>query len=102
MLRPGTQIRFRLVAILLVHWEAFLAKNRKWIRPIVFQTVRQIVACRTPALAATSTSARTAGRWRLSLIRVSLASVPAAASWPRTAGRMSCSMSSSTYRTTIW
>ena len=50
MLRPGTRIRYRLAAILLVHWEAFLAKNRKWIRPVVFETVRKIVACRTPVL----------------------------------------------------
>jgi hypothetical protein len=50
MLRPGTRIRFRLAAILLVHWEAFLATNRKWVRPIIFETVRKIIACRTPAL----------------------------------------------------
>jgi hypothetical protein len=50
MLRPGTQIRFRLAAILLAHWDAFWRTHRKWIRPVVFATVRKILACRTPAL----------------------------------------------------
>ena len=50
MLRIGKQIRFRLAAILLLHWKEFVSQNRKWIRPVVFETVRKIIACRTPAL----------------------------------------------------
>ena len=50
MLRPGQQVRYRLAAILLAHWWTFVAKHRKWIRPVVFETVRKITACRTPAL----------------------------------------------------
>lgn len=50
MLGIGKQIRFRLAAILAVHWNAFVSQHRKWIRPVVFQTVRKIIACRTPAL----------------------------------------------------
>jgi hypothetical protein len=50
MLRPGARIRYRLAAILLAHWDDFVASSRKWIRPVVFETVRKIVACRTPAL----------------------------------------------------
>src|SRR3990172_774656 len=50
MLRIGKQIRFRLAAILLLHWKEFVSQHRKWIRPVVFETVRKIIACRTPAL----------------------------------------------------
>jgi hypothetical protein len=50
MLRINNQIRFRLAAILLLHWKAFVSQHRKWIRPVVFETVRKIMACRTPAL----------------------------------------------------
>jgi hypothetical protein len=50
MLSPGRQIRYRLAAILATHWESFVAKNCKWIRPVVFETVRKLMACRTPAL----------------------------------------------------
>lgn len=50
MLGIGKQIRFRLAAILLLHWKEFVSQHRKWIRPVVFETVRKIIACRTPAL----------------------------------------------------
>lgn len=50
MLAPGKQIRYRLAAILLAHWADFVAQYKKWIRPVVFETVRRIIACRTPAL----------------------------------------------------
>lgn len=50
MLGIGKEIRFRLAAILLMHWNMFVSNHRKWIRPVVFETVRKIIACRTPAL----------------------------------------------------
>jgi hypothetical protein len=50
MLRVGKEIRFRLAAILVAHWSAFVAQHRKWIRPVIFETVRKITVCRTPAL----------------------------------------------------
>ena len=50
MLRIGKEIRFRLAAILLAHWGALLSQHRKWIRPVIFETVRKITACRTPTL----------------------------------------------------
>ena len=50
MLEIGKRIRFRLAAILLLHWKEFVSQHRKWIRPVVFETVRKIIACRTPAL----------------------------------------------------
>ena len=50
MLRIGTQIRYRLAAILAAHWADFVAQHGQWIRPVVFSTVVKILACRTPAL----------------------------------------------------
>ena len=50
MLRIGTQIRYRLAAILAAHWAAFVAQHGQWIRPVVFATIVKILACRTPAL----------------------------------------------------
>ena len=50
MLRIGTTIRYRLAAILALHWAAFVESSTKWIRPVVFENVRKIMACRTPIL----------------------------------------------------
>ncbi len=50
MLAVGTQIRYRIVAILDAHWEDFFQSHRAWIRPVVLETVRKLRACRTPAL----------------------------------------------------
>jgi hypothetical protein len=50
MLRIGTEIRFRLADILAAHWAEFVHSSKKWIRPVVFETVRKILACRTPIL----------------------------------------------------
>jgi hypothetical protein len=50
MLAIGTQIRYRITAILAAHWEEFFLTYRGWIRPVVIETVRQMRACRTPAL----------------------------------------------------
>ena len=46
----GTEIRFRLATILEAHWDDFVTSYRKWIRPVVFETVRKMLACQTPAL----------------------------------------------------
>jgi len=50
MLRIGTEIRFRLAAILALHWDEFVESCTRWIRPVVFETVRRVLACRTPIL----------------------------------------------------
>jgi hypothetical protein len=50
MLRVGSQIRYRIAPILAAHWEDFFQTKRGWIRPVVIETVRKLVACRTPAL----------------------------------------------------
>jgi len=36
--------------ILARHWEAFVAQHKRWIRPVVFENVRKVLACRTPVL----------------------------------------------------
>ncbi len=50
MLRPGTEIRYRLATILAAHWDEFVTTYRGWIRPVVFETVRKLLACQTPIL----------------------------------------------------
>jgi len=50
MLQASGSIRYRLATILAAHWEAFVASYRGWIRPVVFETVRKILACQTPIL----------------------------------------------------
>ncbi len=50
MLAIGTEIRYSLAAILAAHWDDFVVSYERWIRPVVFETVRKLVACRTPAL----------------------------------------------------
>jgi hypothetical protein len=50
MLAIGTEIRYRIVEILEAHWEAFFQSHRGWIRPVVRETVRKLLSCRTPAL----------------------------------------------------
>lgn len=50
MLQTGLQIRYHLALILANHWEEFVASYHRWIRPVIFETVRKILACQTPAL----------------------------------------------------
>lgn len=50
MLAVGSEIRYRIAALLEAHWTEFVRSTRQWIRPVVFETVRKIIACRTPAL----------------------------------------------------
>jgi hypothetical protein len=50
MLRPATHIRYHITAILAVHWLQFAAQYKRWIRPVVFENVRKVLACRTPVL----------------------------------------------------
>jgi len=50
MLRPATHIRYHITAILAVHWVQFVAQYKRWIRPVVFENVRKVLACRTPVL----------------------------------------------------
>ncbi len=50
MLAIGKEIRYSLAAILAAHWDDFVSSYDKWIRPVIFETVRKLIACRTPAL----------------------------------------------------
>jgi len=50
MLRPATHIRYHITAMLAVHWVQFVAQYKRWIRPVVFENVRKVLACRTPVL----------------------------------------------------
>jgi len=50
MLRPVPHIRYHIAAILAMHWVEFVAQYKRWIRPVVFENVRKILACRTPVL----------------------------------------------------
>jgi len=50
MLRPGFHIRYHIAAILAAHWIQFVQQYNRWIRPVVFENVRKVLACRTPVL----------------------------------------------------
>ena len=50
MLCPATHIRYHIAAILAVHWVQFVAQYKRWIRPVVFENVRKVLACRSPVL----------------------------------------------------
>jgi len=50
MLRPAPHIRYHIAAILAAHWIQFVAQYKRWIRPVVFENVRKVLACRTPVL----------------------------------------------------
>jgi hypothetical protein len=43
-------IRYRLTTILATHWWEFVRTYGRWIRPVVFDNVRKVLACRTAAL----------------------------------------------------
>lgn len=43
-------IRYHLTAIFAAHWWGFVATYSMWIRPVVFESVRKALACRTPVL----------------------------------------------------
>ena len=47
MLRPH-HTRYHIAAILAAHWIRFVAQYKRWIRPVVFENVRKVSACRTP------------------------------------------------------
>lgn len=49
-MQRGLEIRFRLATILAAHWDDFVKTTNSWIRPVVFETVRKILSCQTPAL----------------------------------------------------
>jgi len=50
MLRPAPHIRYHIAAILAAHWIQFALQYKRWIRPVVFENVRKVLACRTPVL----------------------------------------------------
>ena len=50
MLRQAPHIRYHIAAILAAHWIQFVVQYKRWIRPVVFENVRKVLACRTPVL----------------------------------------------------
>jgi hypothetical protein len=50
MLRFVSGIRYHLACIFAAHWAEFVAGHKEWIRPVVFENVRKVLACRTPVL----------------------------------------------------
>lgn len=50
MLAVGTEVRYRIAALFDAHWDELVRTTRHRIRAVVFETVRRIRACRTPAL----------------------------------------------------
>lgn len=50
MIRPAPHIRYHIAAILAAHWIQFVAQYKRWIRPVVFENVRKLLACRSPVL----------------------------------------------------
>lgn len=50
LLRPGRAIRFSIADILAKHWHDYVALHRASIRSAVFENVRRVLQCRTPAL----------------------------------------------------
>ena len=50
MLRPATPIPYHVTAILAAHWLQLVAQYKRWIRPVVVENVRKVLACRIPLL----------------------------------------------------
>jgi Putative transposase/Transposase zinc-binding domain len=50
MLRVIPHIRYHIAAIFAAHWIQFISQYQDWIRPVVFESIRKIAACRTPVL----------------------------------------------------
>ena len=50
MLRPAPHTPYHIAAILAAHWIEFVAQYKRWIRPVVFENVRKVLACRTAVL----------------------------------------------------
>jgi Transposase zinc-binding domain len=90
MLRTGSEIRYRIVPILELHWEAFFQTKRGWIRPVVLETVRKLLACRTPARGCHVYQCPTCERIEVVPHSASRASARPAASTRPTAGPTRC------------
>lgn len=50
LLRALSTRRYHIATIFALHWEEFVSRYTKWIRPVVFENVRKILSCRTPVL----------------------------------------------------
>jgi hypothetical protein len=50
MLRPAPHIHCYIAAILAAHWIQFVQQYKRWIRTIVFENVRKVLACYTAVL----------------------------------------------------
>ena len=50
MLAVGSEIRYRIAAPLEAHWGEFVRSAKQFSQPVVFETVRKLIACRAPAL----------------------------------------------------
>jgi hypothetical protein len=49
-LSSSSNIRYHISEILANHWNEFVSYWKEWIRPVVFENVRKVLACRTPVL----------------------------------------------------
>ena len=50
MLYQNNNVLYRLTDIFANHWDEFFKQNKKWIRPVIIETINKILACRTPIL----------------------------------------------------
>ena len=50
MLRAIATRRYHIATIFALHWQEFVERYTKWIRPVVFENVRKILSCRTAVL----------------------------------------------------
>jgi len=47
MLLPAPHIRYHIAAILAVPWLQFVVQYKGWVKAIVFENVRKVLACHT-------------------------------------------------------
>ncbi len=50
MLRPAPHFRYPIAVILAAHWIQFVRQYKRWIRTVVFENVRKVLACCTAVL----------------------------------------------------
>jgi hypothetical protein len=50
MLRAIATRRYHIATIFALHWQEFVERYTKWIRPVVFENVRKILSCRAAVL----------------------------------------------------
>ena len=50
MLSSACQTHYHIAAIFAAHWVEFIVQYKRWIRPVVFENVFKVLACRSPIL----------------------------------------------------